>query len=148
MTYTGECACGRIRFAIDRPLFVQLCHCEACKRRTGSAYGLAVGVEDSNVRDFVGETKTFTRIGESGKLVHYEFCPNCGTTVRWRVEVLPGRQVFAGGTFDDLRKFDVSGEMYTDAALSWARIGCELSRPGAPDDEYRNALIKKSNLSL
>ena len=34
--------------------------------------------------------------------------------------------------------------MYTDAAFPWARIGCELSRPGAPDDEYRNALIKKS----
>ena len=147
MTDTGRCSCGSIRFSIDRPLFVQLCHCDACKRRTGSAYGIAVGVENTSVKEFLGETKTFTRIAESGKPVQYEFCPNCGTTIRWHVKALPNRQVFAGGTFDDLRKFVVAGEMYTDAALPWAKIGCELSRSGAPDDEYRSALIAKTSFS-
>jgi hypothetical protein len=26
-----------------------------------------------------------------------EFCPKCGTTVRWQIEIVPNRQVFALG---------------------------------------------------
>jgi hypothetical protein len=38
----------------------------------------------------------------------------------------------------------VVGEMFADEALPWARLGCELVRPGAPDDPFRNALVEKS----
>jgi hypothetical protein len=145
-SYTGECSCGAVRFAIERFLYVQACHCDACKKRTGSAYGVSVMVEDDGVKEFVGETKIFTRAGESGKQVHYEFCPNCGSTIRWRVEIIPHRQIFAGGAFDRMREFNLVGEMYTDMAIPRARLGCDLSRPGAPDEEFRNALIERTKL--
>ena len=50
-----------------------------------------------------------------------------------------GRQ--SGGAFDDTSKFRVAGEMYTDSALPWARLGCELTRPGEPDDTFRKGLV-------
>jgi hypothetical protein len=59
--------------------------------------------------------------------------------LRWHVELLAGRQVFAGGAFDDSTQFEVMGEMYTDQALPWSRIGHELACPGAPDDQFRKA---------
>ena len=81
--YTGGCSCGSVRFGlIGHPLWVLACHCDACKRRTGSAYGVSVVVEDTAVQDFQGATQTFTRIGDSGNKVRYEFCPSCATTLR------------------------------------------------------------------
>jgi len=84
------------------------------------------------------------RKAESGKPVHYEFCPFCGTTVRWRIQAVPERQIFAAGAFDDPRAFQAAGEMYVDRALSWARLGCDLVRSGEPDHEFRRALIAKN----
>ena len=141
----GGCSCGLVRFKLNRgSLWTNICHCNACKRRTGSAFGFSVVVESADVTEFTGQTATFARSGESGRFVHYEFCPRCGTTLRWHVEILPGRQVFAGGTFDDAYQFDVAGEMYTDKALPWSRIGRELACPGAPDDQFRKAALSKS----
>ena len=141
---SGGCSCGAVRFAIRDYLWVLMCHCDACKKRTGSAYGLSVMTENNSLAEFVGDTKTFTRTGESGNPVHYEFCPKCGTTVRWQIEIVPNRQVFALGAFDEPSQFTVVGEMYANEALPWARLGCDLVRPGAPDDLFRNALIEKS----
>lgn len=141
---SGGCSCGAVRFAIDDYLYVLMCHCYACKKRTGSAYGLSVMIDNKDLSEFFGEIKTFVRKGESGKLVRYDLCPQCGTTVRWHVEVVPNRQAFAAGAFDEPRQFKVAGEMYTEEALPWARLGCDLVRPGAPDEPFRNALIAKS----
>jgi hypothetical protein len=130
--YKGGCSCGSVRFELaDHPLWVLACHCNACKKRTGSAYGVSVVVEKTAVQEFSGATRTFTRIGDTGNKVQYEFCPNCATTLRWHVDILPNRQVFAAGAFDDMRQFTVIAEMYTDDAVRWALLGCELSRPKA-----------------
>ncbi len=146
--YKGGCSCGSVRFELDdRPLWVLACHCDACKKRTGSAYGVAVMVDNKGVKEFAGETRTYMRVGDSGNKVRYEFCPKCGTTLRWHVDIVPQRQAFAGGAFDDMKALKVIAEMYTDEAMPWARIGCELSRPQAPDDAFRNLMIAKARSS-
>ena len=144
MPFSGGCSCGAVRFTIARHLFAHLCHCDACKKRTGSAYGVAVAIEDPDLEEFHGEVRTFTRTGETGNPVEYDFCPVCATTVRWRVPALPGRQVFAGGAFDTPSAFEMVGEMYAGKALPWARIDCEIVRSGAPDQAYRAAVIART----
>ncbi|HET7805745.1 MAG TPA: GFA family protein [Pseudolabrys sp.] len=144
MPFSGGCSCGAVRFAIDGYLYAHLCHCDACKKRTGSAYGVSVVVENAQVIAFSGETRTFTRVAESGKKVDYEFCPRCAATLRWHVAALKDRQVLAGGAFDDMRAFEMAGEMYTGMALPWARIGCEVARTGEADEAYRAAVIAKT----
>ena len=144
MPLLGGCSCGAVRFSIERYLYAQLCHCNACKRRTGSAYGISVVVDNAALLQFRGETRTFKRVAESGNSVEYDFCPACAGVIRWRVAALQDRQVIAGGAFDDLSAIDIAGEMYTAKALSWARIGCEIATPSEPDAAYRSALIKKT----
>jgi len=143
--YSGGCSCGQVRFTVERFNYVLACHCNACKKRTGSAYGLSVMVDNASVKEFAGETKSFVRGGESGKPVRYEFCPNCGTTIRWHVEIVPDRQMFAAGAFDAVHELRVAGEMYTETALPWARLGCDLTRSGAPDENFRQALIERTS---
>ena len=141
----GGCSCGSVRFELaGDPLWVLACHCDACKKRTGSAYGVAVMVGNQTVKEFSGKTRTFTRIGDSGNKIQYDFCPDCGTTLRWHVDIVPGRQAFAGGTFDDMNLLRLTAEMYTDAALPWARIGCELARARSPDDAFRDLMVSKT----
>jgi hypothetical protein len=144
MPHSGGCSCGAVHFSIERYLYAQLCHCDACKKRTGSAYGISVVIENAALLQFHGETRTFKRVAESGNLVEYDFCPLCASVVRWRVAALQDRQVIAGGAFDDLSAFDIGGEMYTAEALPWARIGCEITTLGEPDAKYRSALIRKT----
>jgi hypothetical protein len=143
MPLSGGCSCGAVRLAVEHCLYAQLCHCDACKKRTGSAYGISVVIDNAALLQFRGETRTFRRNAESGNPVEYDFCPACGSTVRWRVAALQDRQVIAGGAFDDLGAFVIAGEMYTTKALPWARIGCEITTPGEPDPAYRSALIRK-----
>lgn len=144
MLLSGGCSCGAVRFTIARYLFAHVCHCDACKKRTGSAYGVSVVIEDSDLKEFHGEVRTFTRVAESGNPVEYDFCPICATTVRWRVAALRGRQVFAAGAFDTPSAFEMVGEMYAAESLPWARIGCEIARAGAPDEAYRAAVIART----
>jgi hypothetical protein len=144
VAYTGGCSCGSVRFAVDDYLYVLACHCQACKKRTGSAFGISVVVENAKVSSLEGQTKTFTRKAESGRSVDYEFCPNCGTTIRWGIKAAPDRKIFAGGALDQIMQLTVAGEMYSGTALPWVRLGCDLSRPGEPDNEFRAALIEKS----
>lgn len=142
----GGCSCGAVRFALESALWVVACHCGICKKRTGSAFGISIAVDDNMVKAAIGATRTFIRTGQSGKPVHYEFCPECGTTVRWRVELI-NRYVYAAGTLDDPSTIEVVAEMYTAQALPGARFGCELARAGAPDDEFRKAAIEKTRAS-
>jgi hypothetical protein len=103
-----------------------------------------VVVEKENVKEFEGTTRTFTRTAESGRKVDYEFCPNCGTTVRWGVAAMPERQIFAGGAFAEIKDFIVAGEMHTDSAVPWAQLGCELSRPGEANNDFRKAMMERT----
>jgi hypothetical protein len=143
-SYAGGCSCGIVRFEISDYLYVLACHCDACKKRTGSAFGVSVVVDNANISNLQGETKTFTRKAESGRSVDYEFCPNCATTIRWGIKAAPNRKIFAGGAFDNMSQFTAAGEMYTETALPWVRLGFELSRSGEPDNDFRTALIEKA----
>ena len=143
----GGCSCGAVRFVLKRVLFVWLCHCNECKKRTGSAYGISLPVDDDAVEEFTGATRIFTRSGESGGKVDYEFCPNCGTTVRWRVGRIGNRLCFAGGALDDPRQIEVNGEMYAGESLEWARLGCEISFTGPPEKTFISEISKKAALA-
>ena len=144
MSLSGGCSCDAVRFTIARYLFAHVCHCDACKKRTGSAYGVSVVIEDPDLKEFHGKVRTFTRVAESGNPVEYDFCPICATTVRWRVAALRGRQVLAAGAFDTPSAFEMVGEMYAAESLPWARIGCEIVRAGPPDETYRAAVIART----
>jgi hypothetical protein len=144
-SYSGGCSCGAVRFTTERFLYVLACHCDACKKRTGSAFGLSVPVDAENISSFSGKTTTFIRTAESGRKVQYEFCPTCGTTVRWRLEGASNRYIFAAGAFDAIQELRAVGEMYTGVALPWARLGCDLERPALSDDSLKQAMIERTN---
>src|SRR5688572_26247032 len=99
--YTGGCLCGEARFATDvEPLFTGNCHCKDCQKISGGAYTPAMFFPESAVT-ISGTTKSFRSLGDSGQYIERHFCPNCGSPVVTKLEVLPGMVGLKAGTLDD-----------------------------------------------
>jgi len=80
---------------------VSVCHCLACKRRTGSAFSNNAVFALSMVT-LSGVTKHFTRIGdETGLPTLYSFCPNCGGVLCYQSQKEPEVTVIPVGCFAD-----------------------------------------------
>lgn len=101
VTRRAECSCGQLSATcVGEPVRISVCHCVDCKRRTGSAFSFNVRFAEEGV-SIHGRSAQFTRIGEAGGRVTYNFCPDCGTTVHYRIDVRPGVIAIPVGAFAD-----------------------------------------------
>ena len=83
MERTAECHCGSLRAIVSGdPEWVDLCHCKACQRRTGTAFHFGATYLKDRVR-LEGERKIYQRDGDSGYRIRFHFCPKCGSNVYW-----------------------------------------------------------------
>ncbi len=77
----ASCSCGQLTLrATGEPLVVGVCHCYACQRRTGSAFGLQARFPRSAVV-IEGTSTEYVRIGDEGTHATFRFCPQCGATL-------------------------------------------------------------------
>jgi hypothetical protein len=57
-----------------------MCHCLACQRRTGSAFGIQARWPRGQV-SIVGRYTEYVRTSDEGEERTFRFCPDCGATV-------------------------------------------------------------------
>lgn len=89
MNRTAKCQCGRLQAEVTcDPLIVIVCHCEDCQLRTGSAFSYNAYFNKAEVHPR-GQTALYEREGFEGRKIRYYFCPNCGTSVYWELDLLP-----------------------------------------------------------
>jgi hypothetical protein len=95
----AQCNCGQLRISTrGEPIRVSVCHCHACQRRTGSAFG----AQARWTRDHVtieGRSTEYKRIADSGNSLTYYFCPECGATVHYRIDHIPDVVAIPLGAF-------------------------------------------------
>jgi hypothetical protein len=97
----AECNCGQLSAVCSgEPVLISICHCLACKRRTGSAFSFNARFEDARV-SVQGTSTEFTRVGDEGGRSSYSFCPKCGATVFYRNDSEPGIIAIPAGGFAD-----------------------------------------------
>lgn len=119
MKRTAQCSCGQLRvIATSEPTSVSLCHCNACKRRTGSSFGVAVFFDQAEVQ-LTGASSVFERPGESGHRIRFHFCPHCGSTVYWYPQVKPKHIAVALGCIDDQTGLKPSKEAHVEQRQAW-----------------------------
>jgi hypothetical protein len=101
MIQHAACRCGQLRAeCTGDPVRVSVCHCLACQRRTGSAFGVQARWPEAQVQ-VTGEMRAWTRTADSGGRVHYNFCPRCGSTVSYTNDNWPGLVAIPVGAFAD-----------------------------------------------
>jgi len=119
------CSCGKLTIKLrGDPEYVSSCACQACQRRTGSAFGVTAFFEEAQVAGEWGEAGVFERTGGSGQPMFFRFCPSCGSTVWWEALARPGRIAVAAGAFADK-------DFPAPQRLIWAAYGPDWIR--APD---------------
>lgn len=105
MTTSREaaCHCGQLRVtATGEPTAVTICHCLACQRRTGSAFGTQARFTADQVQ-VAGRFSNFSRISdEEDRKEHiFHFCPECGSQVFQSHPAEPDLVIVSVGSFAD-----------------------------------------------
>lgn len=117
--FTGRCLCGAIRFRIDAlPDWVAICHCESCRRVTGSALMTGAGFPRGAVA-FEGQDRRFY---ESSPGVKRGFCPTCGTSIAYENALWPDDIHFMTAIFDRPERIRPQFEIFTADRLPWIRL--------------------------
>ena len=97
----ASCSCGNLRVTCEGdPKYVLACHCLDCQRRTGSVFGVSAYFRQAQVAPS-GADKIFVRDGQEGRKLQIHFCPECGTSIYWTLDIRPGFVGVAAGAFAD-----------------------------------------------
>lgn len=121
-TQAASCSCGQLRaVATGDPVRVSVCHCLDCKKRSGSAFSAQARWPAEQV-SIKGRSAVFTRTGDSGKWANFHFCPECGVTVHYEIEALPGLVAVPLGLFDDPFFISPKFSVWEERKHDWLEI--------------------------
>lgn len=123
----ASCSCGQLRVAVEgEPVRISACHCLACQKRTGSAFGVQARYAREQVK-IEGRASQYERIADSGNALRFHFCPECGSTVYWEMSALPTFVAVAVGAFADPSFPAPAFSVYEARRHHWVDV------PGGPD---------------
>lgn len=90
MQRTATCCCGQTTIMVDGDPHIHLvCHCDNCKTRTGSAFGVSAYFKETQIRNKGGITEIYAIDTVETKQERH-FCGTCGTTLYWKIYRFPG----------------------------------------------------------
>lgn len=117
--FTGGCLCGAVRYACSgEPAMAGHCHCEDCRRSSGSGHSSHLAVPDVSVQ-LDGEVKGYARAADSGRMVTRFFCPTCGAALYSTNDGMQGMMFLRASSLDDLEVFKPQMHVYASRAASW-----------------------------
>ena len=100
-TREAACSCGALRLTAEGdPVRISMCHCLACQRRTGSAFGMQARFPKERV-EISGRHVEYVRLSDAGEARTFHFCPACGATVFYTLESQPELVAVPIGAFAD-----------------------------------------------
>ncbi len=129
----GRCHCGQVRYEITGPVRqVVECHCESCRRLTGSVWH-ATGARQKDVA--IDADEGALSWYRSSELVERGFCSNCGSTMFFRRDGADTITITAG-SLDQPTGLHLMMRIFTDEMADYAAdsSGDGIPRyPGFPE---------------
>ena len=118
----ARCSCGALTLTLSGPSrLVIACHCLDCQRRTGAPFSVGAFYPVDAVA-ISGPAKQFTRDADSGGKVHIHFCPDCGSTVYWKADILPSMIGVAVGALTDPNYPAPVRSVFEQSKHHWVKI--------------------------
>lgn len=121
MQVDGSCLCGAVTYTAEvDPDRAAICHCHDCQVNAGTAFGLVVGVIDSQFTLLTGRLQGYDKVAESGRVRTLSFCPICATRIHARTE--GDADAFIGlrlGTVTQRAQISPKVQAWCQSALPW-----------------------------
>jgi hypothetical protein len=119
----ARCSCGAVTLSFpEKPSrIVVACHCIDCQRRTGAPFGVGA-YYPAEVVSISGTSKEFTHAAASGGEIHNFFCPQCGSTVYWKLSTLPALIAVAVGAMADPKYPAPVISVFEQSKHDWVRV--------------------------
>jgi hypothetical protein len=124
---SGRCLCGQVTYEYVGSIGpANYCHCEDCRRCTGSAFNVGVRLRLTEFRITSGQPKGFTKWGDSERELTRHFCPECGSPLYTSAPKHPGYVYVKAGTLDDPSVVQPTHQNWVASAVPWSRIAQDL----------------------
>jgi hypothetical protein len=121
-TRDAACSCGQLRLTAEgEPVRVSVCHCLACQRRTGSAFGVQARFPAERVQ-IEGRSSEYVRISDEGEPRPYYFCPECGGILYYRLPNEPDLIAVPVGMFADPSFPAPTRSIYESRQHAWVTL--------------------------
>ena len=124
----ARCCCGAISIRVfGEPVLNGLCHCEDCRRRTGSAFGWSAYFPEDRVRGLHGKAASYDPAAGTGTR---HFCGTCGPTLYWRATGLRELVGIAGGALVEPPLPAPTASYRDTQKCAWLDLPTEMKRKG------------------
>ena len=124
-TREGGCLCGAVRYrCVGEPLWVIYCHCNSCRRASGSVVlpWTSIAVENFEI------IRGLPRSNASSEGVKRGFCGDCGTPLTFESERYPNEVHITVGSLDDPDDLPPQAHVFTEEQIAWLHIEDGLPR--------------------
>jgi hypothetical protein len=126
-TMSGHCYCGAVKFEVSgKSEWIGHCHCESCRRQTGSVMTTFAGFDEDQVI-FTGAMPNRYSTDDG---VTRSFCGQCGSPVAYQSVGQAGKIHLQLGLFDDLEPLAPQDHSFLDEKVSWLHADEHLPASG------------------
>ena len=124
---TGSCLCKQVSYSFptDAVVSAHHCHCEDCRKSTGSGKATIILILDKALK-ISGEIKYFSVVGSGGNKVSRGFCAECGSPLISSVEGYEGTKFIKAGSLDDSSWLTINSSFWSDTAMDWSPLDKSL----------------------
>jgi hypothetical protein len=127
-TIHGRCLCGHVLYRYSGSVGpANYCHCEDCRRCTGSAFNIGVRFKAADFHVVSGTPSGFTKRGESGSELTRHFCPQCGSPIFTSSPKHPEYVYVKAGTLDDPTVVEPTHQNWVASAVPWSQIDRDIA---------------------
>ncbi|SEG05983.1 GFA family protein [Vibrio hangzhouensis] len=121
-TLTGGCCCGNVTFRVNddfRKFF--FCHCEQCRKLTGSAHASNLFTTPDNIEWIQGEENT-KRYDHPTRSFSKVFCTDCGSGLPFLSQ--NGRfLIVPAGSLDQEPSKPLDAQIFCEEETDWHKLG-------------------------
>ena len=126
--FSGKCLCGKVAYTCHtEPKTIFNCHCEDCRRATGSVFGTNLFVPEDKVEIF-GKVFSYSHTSDSGSTMTKRFCPNCGSLLFGKNSAKVNVLSIRAGTVDQLDLIKPVVNVFMDSKIPSTSIDQNLKQ--------------------
>lgn len=113
--------------ARGKPVIVAQCHCQECRRLSGTGHSIGAMFEKSDVT-VQGKLGEFKYTSANGSQVTKAFCPTCASPIYGTNTNAPDHLTLSLGTMNDAENLTVEVVIFDRDAPHWDQLGPDVMR--------------------